>query len=226
MWEDFFVSIADTVDPLTGQSELIDEMLKSSGDQSDDAQESQLVAESLRKGGLLEFLNSDPKLTGTLDFKPYLFLAQTSLSRGQSSSIESIDAKAKSLARSIESEDPLRAKTAAKQAAAQDSSIAAAVVRILLADISNAGTKVQTHGLNGLSAICHAHPEQYIPVLKFLATFNAKNREAVAVSATTIISAAKRNGNEIPDGLETRFTSQSKIAAALAPSSKRTGKKQ
>jgi hypothetical protein len=225
VWEDFFDSIAQTVDPITGQSELIEEMLKSSEDQSDDAQQSQLVAESLRQGGLLEFLRSEPKLTGSLDYKPYLFLAQTSLSRGQNASIESIDAKAKSLARSIESEDPLRAKTAAKQAAAQDSSVAATVVRIILADIPNAGTKVQTHGLNGLSAICHAHPEQYIPVLKFLSTFNAKNKEAVAVSATTIISAAKRNGYEIPDGLEARFTSQSKIAAALAPSTKRTAKK-
>ena len=221
VWDDFFNAVVETVDPATGRSALIEEMLRVANDDGNVESASQLVAKSLEHGGLLEFLQADPKLTGDVDLNPYLFLAQTSLSRGTQGTLVPVDEKAKSLARLIESDDPLRNKTASRQVAAQDGTVAAAVVRILITDLPAGSTKMQTHILGGLGVICLAHPDLYTPVLKCLAQFNAQQRDAVAVAASTLVSSAERAGREITSELKQRFTGQSKVAAALATPKKR-----
>src|SRR5208337_1485426 len=141
--------------------------------------------------------------------------------RGKQDTLVPVDEKAKSLARLIESEDPLRNKTAARQAAAQESAVAAAVVRMLIADLPSGSTTVQTHILGGLGVLCHAHPDLYAPVLKFLLQFNAQQRDAVALAASTLVSAAERAGRDVPPELTDKFTGQSKVAAALATPKRR-----
>jgi hypothetical protein len=219
VWDDFFTAIVETVDPTTGRSELIGDMLRAADKEQES--ESQLVSESLRRGGLLEFLQAAPRLTGDVDLNAYLFLAQTSLSRGRRDALVPVEEKAKSLARLIESEDPLRTKTAARQAAAQDVAVATAVVRALLADLPGGSMTAQTHTLSGLAVVCQAHPDLYTPVLKFLGQFNPPPRAAVAIAASTLLAAAERAGRDVPTELKEKFTSQSKIAAALAPPKKR-----
>lgn len=220
VWDEFFNAIVDTINPDTGRSELISEMLRldsAEGELSD----SQIVRDSLRQTGLIEFLRNEPRVTGETDLNPYLFLAQTSLSRGAHGSLRPMDDKAKSLAKSIESEDPLRTKTAAYQAASQDASVASAVVRLLLTDLPQASLTVQTHVLNGLLTICQSHIDQFVPVVKFLAQFTPRKDDGVLLSASSLLHAAESAEIPVPADLKNKFTSASRVAAALAPTKKR-----
>jgi hypothetical protein len=220
VWDEFFSDIVETIDPSTGHSVLIGEMLRivaSDGDASD----SQIVRNSLRHSGLVEFITKEPQVTGDMDLNPYLFLAQTSLSRGTQSTLRPLDDKAKSLVKLIESEDSLRTRTAAHQAAAQDGALAASVTRSLLADLPQASSLVQANVLNGLSTICQKHPDQFAAVVKCLNQLQPKQSEAVLLSASTLLHAARNSGVEVADELIGKFTSSSKVAAALATGKRR-----
>lgn len=213
-WDDFFTAVVETLDPTTGKSVLIGEMLRVAAEEG--TTDSQVVRESLERGGLVEFLTQEPQLTGELDLNPYLFLAQTSLSRGSLGSLQPLDDKTQSLVRLIESEDPLRTKTAAHQAAAQDAAVVAAVVRGLVNDLPQASSTVQTHMLNGLGIVCQAHKEHFSPVVRFLGQFSPPTSEAVLLAASTLIQSAEAAGVAVPEGLNEKYTSKSKVAAALA----------
>lgn len=224
-WEDFFNAIVETVDPRTGNSALIQEMLLIEESEGGKRSDSDLVTESLSHVGLIGFLRAEPILDGQINLAPYLFLAQTSLGQGRRQALVPVDEKAKSLARLVSSDDPIRTKTAAKQAAAQEPAVVAAIVRILLGDLPAAGrTIIQTHMINGLAEICKANTDQYAPAIKALSTFDAKGKEAVNLSVLTLFSAAESAGNEIDDKVRSRF--QSKLADALAPKKKKNRKSQ
>jgi hypothetical protein len=224
VWDDFFNAVVETVDPTTGHSALIEEMLKVAGPEDGQESKSKLVTESLSKAGLIDFLLAEPKLTGDLDLNAYLFLAQTSLSRGRPTGLVPVDEKATALVGLIESDDPLRTKTAARQAAAQEPTVVASIVRILLADLPKATeTIAQTHILSGLTTVCQVHREQFPIVLKALAQFNAGKKDAVALAASSLIAAAERSGMDVEEDLRQRFVGESKLAAALAPGKKRAG---
>src|ERR1700683_4807692 len=100
-------------DPDTGHSDLIAAVVASANDTSG-AEESKLVSDAIGAPGLVDYLQLEPKLTD-VDLSPYLFLAQTSLNREHIAAVQPVDEKARTLARFIESDDPIRSKTAAKQ---------------------------------------------------------------------------------------------------------------
>lgn len=220
VWDEFFDAVVETINPENGRSELIAEMLRVDTSEGE-VSESQIVRDSLRHSGLIEFLRKEPQVTGDTDLNPYLFLAQTSLSRGSQSSLRPMDDKAKALAKSIESEDPLRTKTAAYQAAAQDSSVASTVARLLLADLPQASSTVQTHVLNGLLTICQRHADQFTSVVKSLSQFNPKQDDGVMLAASSLLHAADKAKVEVSEELQEKFRSASKVVAALTPSKKR-----
>ena len=219
-WEEFFTVLIDTTDPTTGRPELIEEMVAAAQAEDGGASKSKLVSESLTKAGLIEYLLDEPGLTG-VDLNPYLFLAQTSLSRGRPLALLPVDEKARSLARLIESDDPLRMRTAAKRVAAEEPAIVASVVRLLLTDLPKAQAGIQSFILNGLEVICRSHSGQYPPVLKALMTFDTAQREPVILAASTLVAGAGKAGAAVPEGLLEKFTRQSKLAAALVPDKKK-----
>jgi hypothetical protein len=222
-WEEFFTALIDTTDPATGQSALIGEMVVAAQAQDGAASESKLLTESLKKAGLVGYLLAEPKLAGALDLNPYLFLAQTSLSRGRPITLMPVDEKARSLARSIESDDPLRTRTAAKRAAAEEPAVVGSIVRILLADLPQTREPaIQTHILTGLDTICRGHPDQYPSVTKALGHFDAGRKDAVALAASTLVRNAGKTGIPMPEGLLEKFTKDSKIAAALTSPKKKS----
>lgn len=217
VWEDFFNSLAETADPETGRSALLDEMLKSKDAKDSKPSASKLVSDSLGKAGLLEYLLLEPVLDGNTDLNPYLFLAQTSLSRGRAPAVVPAEEKAKTLARNIGSDDPIRSGAAARQAAAQEPAIAAAVVRILIADLGLAKEVVaRTHIITGMQIVCTKHKDQYVHGVKALGQLDPAGNEAVAIAASTFLSEAKRAGLEVPDDLQERFTKGFKFAEAFA----------
>jgi len=218
VWEEFFETISDTIDPETGRSDLIAAVMASAEDASQ-AQESKLVSDALGAPGLVDYLQLEPRLTD-VDLSPYLFLAQTSLNREHIAAVQPVDEKARTLARFIESDDSIRAKTAAKQAAAADPALAAAVVRILLADLAIAReATVAARIVNGLVPICRKSPENYGNALKTLNQVTLTN-DALAVAAVTLISEAEKLGVVGAGDMKQKYLKESPIAAALAGSGK------
>lgn len=221
VWEEFFNAVVETVDPATGHSALIEEILKAAAEEGHKS-ESKLVAESMGRVGLVEYLLSDPRIAGDIDLNPYLVLAQTSLSRGRVTGLQPADEKAKSLAVAIESDDPLRSRAGSKQAAAQEQAVAASVVRLLLTDLVVAKeTLLRTNIINGLEAICRVHTDQYAHVVRGLSQVDAAGQEAVAISVMTLFSAAESAGTSVPAELKEKFKGSSIAAAFSMPTKKR-----
>jgi len=184
--------------------------------------DSKLVSDSLQQPGLIQFLLSDPRITGDVNLNPYLFLAQTSLSRGRLPTLQPADQKARTLASSIESDDRLVSKTAAKQAAAHEPGVAASVVRILVSHLSQ--TKeipLLTRILQGLNEICLAHPDQYGPVIQAISKVDPMGNEAVAITAGGILQAAEKAGLKVLEEEKNRFLKTSRLTEALTAPLKR-----
>jgi hypothetical protein len=212
VWETFFQAISETVDPETGKSELIGAVLAAADGKG--SEESPLITAALKEPGLIDYLSLKPSIVET-DLSPYLFLAQTSLSRGRLGAIQPVDEKAHTLALSIESEDGIRARTAAKQAAAADVALSAAVVRILLADLAVArDATVATRIINGLVPICRKHVEYYPNALKAVGQVLFSG-DAFAIAASTLIMEGEKSGASVAPEVKQRFLKESPLAAAL-----------
>jgi len=217
VWTEFFNAVVETVDPETGRSALIEEVTKAAASGREPGSDSKMVSEALAKAALVNYLLLEPALDGKLDLTPYLFLAQTSLSRGRQSGLVPIDEQARDLASAIQSEDQLRSKTAAKRAAALEPSGAAAVVRILLTDLGTAkATVVRTHIVTGLTEICRRHKDHCPVVLKALESLDPSGQDAVSIAVSAFLDEAARSKIAVSQELRDRFTSASPIAAALA----------
>lgn len=224
VWNDFFSSLADTIDPATGFSSLVGEMLKPDSGEADTPTDSKLLSESLETSGLLQFLHDAPQLTDRVDLRPYLFLAQTSLNRGQIGDIVSIDEQVNAIIRSIESEDRIVSDAGARKAASAEPAAAEAVVRILLNHLPSMPRAVQkTRAIIALQTICRAHKTHFPAVLKALPQLDTRDT-AVSLSAMTLIEEAKGVGVAIPDGLENRFGTGSRLAGAIAGKKKTPSK--
>jgi hypothetical protein len=214
VWDEFFTALAETVDPKTGTSGLL-EQLASAAAGTKGEEPSEIVAQYLKEPGLTDFLAAPPALDGTTKLEPYLFLAQTSLSRSQTVGIVTIDEKTKQLVKTIQGADAVLSRSAARRAA-EDSTVAAAVARQLAADLSNAKDPVSiANMLGGLESIARIHPDLFKLAAKPLADVDGAN-PAVALAASTLIIAAKKAGTEIPKAAEEKFTKSSRIAEALS----------
>jgi len=223
VWADFFNAVIETVDPTTGQSALIGEVLKAAEADDGKQNESKLVAESMGSVGLVEYILAEPKITGTIDLNPYLFLAQTSLSRGRATGLQPADENAKTLALTIESDDPIRARAGAKQAAAQEPAMAGSIVRILVADLATAkDALLRTRIINGLEDICGKHKDQYQHAVRGVSQVEPGTQDAVSLSATTLLANAEKAGVPVAPELKDKFKA-SRIAAAFATDRKKPG---
>lgn len=216
VWDDFFNSIAETVDPSTGYSSLLEEVMKAI-EEDRTTSDSKLVSDSLALPGLVGYLSLKPHLTGTIDLRPYLFLAQTSLSRGRSAALVPVEEEAKSLASLIVSDDRLRSKAAAKRAASKEVATASSVIKHLIRNLSIAKeASLRTHIITGFEEICRAHPSLYPLVVKACEPIDATSEEAVAMVVVTLLASAEKAGAEIPAGLSEKFRKSSPLVDALA----------
>jgi hypothetical protein len=179
-------------------------------------QESPLVRETLGRPALLAYLNSAPKLSGDIDFRPYLFLAQTALHRPADATLQPIEAEAERLATAIGSSDPIVSRAAGKQAAARDAGVASAVVPLLSTKLgASTDEKQQARIIVALDAIARRHRTLFGPAIGALSALGSSNNDAVALAATALIRNAKTEHVGIPAGLEGRFKPKTKAFAAL-----------
>ena len=223
-WKDFFESIVDTVDPLTGSCELFEAIAKAADGNAGDTP-GKLVGDALAQPALVHYLNREPVLKSTDDLRPYLFLAQTSLAKEKPEPVTSLDEQAKRTARNIGSDDRMRARASARQAAAQDAETAALVVRILSQDLAQAtNLTVQTHIVTGLIEICRRHPSQYPAAIKALEKLIPPFGQALQIAGNTLISDAQSVGIAVTPALQDGFAPKTKLASALATKKKAPAK--
>ena len=221
-WKDFFENIIDTVDPLTGSCELFEAIAKAADGTAVEAP-GKLVGDALAQPALVHYLNRDPVLKSTDDLRPYLFLAQTSLAKQKPEPVTSLDEQSRRLARNIGSDDRMRARASARQAAAQAPETAALVVRILSQDLSQAtNLTVQTHIVTGLSEICRRNPSQYAAAVKALEKLTPPFAQALQIAGHTLISDAQSAAVAVPATLRDNFAPKTKLASALAGRKKPT----
>jgi hypothetical protein len=214
VWDEFFPMLVQTLDPDTGNSELLDQVLTA---KPGEEQESPLVRETLGRPALLNYLNSEPKLTGNIDYRPYLFLAQTALHRPADATLQPVDEEASRLAVTIAGPDPILARAAGKQAAARDITVASAIVPLLSSKLTAAtDPKVQANIVMALDAIARRHRALFRSAIDALVAQGSSDNDGVALAATALIKNARTENVSIPEGLDDRYRPKSKVLAALA----------
>lgn len=222
VWDDFFNDVAAQVDPTTGKSELLEHLIQAAkGERKEELSET--VAKHVKEPGLADFLVAEPAIGSETNLQPYLFLAQTSLGQSQSVGITTIDESTKALVRTIEGTDGVPARAAAVKASL-DPSVAGAVFRKIVADLSAA--KDQSSIANMLAALAEIGTKNtslfplIVPAMNILAS-----GPTISLGALTLIEAAEKAGVVIEAKAKAKF-GESKIAAALSKprtSSKRGG---
>lgn len=212
VWETLFRAISDTVDPRTGASELLASMLNE--EQRDDLQkQSPMLAGALQDTDAMQFLLTEPALAADLDLRPYMFLAQTSLSRQPTSELMPTSAETKQLVSAIESEDRIVSKSAAQRAAGGEKGIAESVVASLCQRFGGIQSETaKTHVVMGLGILASGHPDLYMRIVDFLSTTTTVP-SAASLFVPDILAKAKENGVAVSAELEGRFTNA--IAKAL-----------
>jgi len=213
-WDKFFTDLVANVDPRTGKSELLGQLVSATANEGKTTV-SDTVSKYLREPGLADFLTAAPPIDGETNLQPYLFLAQTSLGRSQSVGLVTIDESTKVLVKAIEGTDPIPSRAAAKKAA-QDAAVAGAVFRQLVSDLPTA--KDQSSIANMLGAfetIGGAQPDLFRIVLKPLENI-ATGNPAISLAVSTLLNAAEKAGAQVSPELKAKFTSASAIASALS----------
>jgi hypothetical protein len=218
VWDDFFSLLLQTLDPDTGRSELLHEVLAAKpGEQQD----SPLVQETLGRPALVKYLDSEPKLTGEIDYRPYLFLAQTALHRPTGAGLQPIDEDASRLASTIAGADPILSRAAGKQAAARDLTVASAIVPLLAGRLTGAtDPKVLANIVMAFDTIARRHRALFHPAIDALVALGSSDNDGVALAATALIKNARTEGVVIPDGLDDRYRPKTKAFAALVGNKK------
>ena len=182
-----------------------------------DDNQSDLVAGFVEKTHLLAFLKSKPGLTADTDLRPYLFLAQTSISRGKQVALLPPDEKALTLAKTIAGGDRVMSKSAALRAAAEEGGIVESVIRHLTTTLGNStDNRARTHILTGLDAICTKHPRFYGDIIKALEQCNPGNSDAVGIAGNTLLVNAETRGVTVSPDLKERFSKAAGVLGALS----------
>ncbi len=212
VWEDFFNSLVDTVDPASGHSPLIEALVTETPSPADE--KSELVDEYIDKTQLITFLKSAPGLTANTDLRPYLFLAQTSISRGKQAQLLPPEEKAQTLAKSIAGKDRVMSKAASLRAAAEEVGTVESVIRHLVTTLlASTDNQVRTHILTGLDSICARHHRFFAVVVKGLDQCDPGNNTAMGVAGNNLLTNAERAGTSVSAELKAKFT---RAAGALS----------
>ncbi len=219
VWGEFFLQLGNTVDPATGRSELIAELMRVSAEEEPADGASDLVSEYANMAQLMRFLKAPPELDQELDLNPYLFLAQTSLNRTKTSITQAPDEWAQSLARGMSNKDRLVAKTSAFKVVAAEKETRDSAVQYALKDLATTDDPTaRTHLLTGFDFIASKHPGYLEEMVKALGLVKPGTNTAVALSANAILAKAEKHGVAIDDELKERFSKVSPLASVLAQS--------
>jgi molybdopterin-guanine dinucleotide biosynthesis protein len=216
-WPEFFAQVVETVAP-DGTSELVGEVAKYADRSEKPSDDSPILTAALEQPGLAEFIVATPALDGTTDLSPYLYLAQTALDPKRRPTMLPQEELARDLSDRMASDDAIRARAGAKQAARLEPGIVAAVVRIVAGKIATMDgdkqKRARVHALHGLEEICKTTPEHYRTVVETLRTADVQDM-GFAMSATRVLQAARASGvADAEDVLTRQYEPRSFIKSA------------
>ncbi len=211
---EFFNALVDTVDPATGRSLLLAELATDA--ERSDSEASELVATYRERSRLVSFIKEAPALDGETDLRPYLFLAQTSISRG-AQVISLPDDRAKSLAVAIAGRDRIMSKAAALRAAAEDEPTVEAVLRHLAARLGEADdVQTKTHIITGFGTVCGKHPNAYPAAVAAIGKCDPGGNAAVGLAGKQLLTSAEAAGTAVPEAAKARFSQAAGALGALS----------
>lgn len=218
-WPEFFETLVSTVDPATGVSELLADIANL--EEAKKVEESKTLREALSIPSLVSFLSAEPPVTGAIDLRPFLFLAQTSLYRERPDEGVSIDDQARLLARAAGSEDRIQSNAAAKRLAASAPLIADAAVKVLVQDLGTAKNQTSVvHIVRALDTIAQTHHNCFPFAVKALEESSLTVDDAVSVVATALLDHAKKAGVAVEAQTFSKF--ETKFSKLLRPQPKPT----
>lgn len=213
-WSDFFTQLSETVDLQTGKSLLLAELFDDGQNEEEEGGESKLVSEAKETTGLVEFLTAEPKLTKDVDLRPYLFLAQTALSREAGIQLAPLDETARRLASQMRSTDRVRARAAAQNAANQEPVVVATIVRLQLGELGRAKDDAErARILASLEPTSRKHSTHLAEIVKSIEAITPSKHDALALAVSPLLTLAAKAGVEVSEDLKGRF--KSKVGDAL-----------
>lgn len=216
VWEDFFNALVETVDPATGQSPLLEELMAVGATTT--KEKSEIVEGFAEKQHLITYLKNDPQISGDTDLRPYLFLAQTSINRGKQAQLLPPDEKALTFAQSIAGKDRVMSKAAALRAAAQEGGTAESIVRHLMAKLPECSdNQTRIHIITGLDTICSKHKRLYVDAVKGIEHMAPGGDGAVAVGIAggNLLANAEKAGAAISSIAKERFAKAAGLLSVL-----------
>jgi hypothetical protein len=217
-WRDFFANIVETIGP-DGRSELIGEVVRYADREQEPPDESPMLTGALEAPGLAEFIAGEPKLDGTTDLTPYLFLAQTALDPKRRPALLPQDELARDLAERMASDDAIRARAAAKNTTQQDAATIAAVVRLVAGKVAvlqgDKEKKARVNAIQSLETVCKTSTEHYRTVIETLRTADVKD-PGFAMAAVRVLGAAKDAGFQDASQVRDQYEERSPLAKASA----------
>ncbi|HEX6097889.1 MAG TPA: P-loop NTPase fold protein [Thermoanaerobaculia bacterium] len=225
-WRDFFANVVETIGP-DGRSELMGEVVRYADREQAPPDESPMLTAALEAPGLAEFLAGEPKLDGTTELTPYLFLAQTALDPKRRPALLPQDELARDLAERMASDDAIRARAAAKNATQQDPATTAAVVRLVAGKIAmlqgDKEKKARVNALQSLETVCKASTEHYRTVVEMLRAADVKD-PGFAMAAVRVLGAATDAGFQDAATVKDQYEARSPLArvGAKKPLTRRT----
>ncbi len=220
-WREFFEAVVESVDPATGRSELLKELVEKDPEELGASEDSALLTGAAKQPGLVTFLKSEPGLPADLNLTPYLFLAQTSFGSSSQTGLATLDQVVTGLVERIASPDRVRSRAGARRAAQEDAAVVENVVRALTTELAaKDDVSTRTNIIIALDEICRRTPRHYAVAVDALRKLSGTISEAVGLAASTLLGNAEGHA-EVPGELKGRFAT-GEIVRALT--GKRPGK--
>ncbi len=221
-WRDFFEAVVESVDPATGRSEFLKELVERSTEELNASQDSALLTGATKQPGLITFLKSDPRLPADLNLTPYLFLAQTSFGTSSQTGLATIDQVVTGLVERIASPDRVRSRAGARRAAQEEGAVVEDVVRTLTTELAaKDDVATRTNIVIALDEICRRTPRQYAVAVDALRRLSGTIPEAVGLAASTLLVNAERHV-EVAGELKVRFATGDIVRALTGKPPART----
>lgn len=223
-WREFFETLVESVDPATGGSEFLKELLEKDIKELGASQDSALLAGAAKQPGLITFLKSEPTLPTNLNLAPYLFLAQTSFGSSSQTGLATLDQMVTGLVERIATPDRVRSRAAARRAAQEEAAVLDDIIRALATELfakDDVGTR--TNIIIGLDEICRKTPRHYTVAVEALRQLSGDIPEPVGLAASTLLGNAE-NHTDVGEDLKGRFATGEIVRALMSRrSSQRPG---
>lgn len=215
-WREFFETLVESVDPATGGSEFLKELLEKDIKELGASQDSALLAGAAKQHGLITFLKNEPALPTNLNLTPYLFLAQTSFESSPQSGLATLDQVVTGLVERIATSDRVRSRAAARRAAQEETAVLDDIVRGLTTELvakDDVGTR--TNIIIGIDDICRKTPRYYTVAVEALRRLSGDIPEPVGLAASTLLGNAEPH-TEVGEDLKGRFAKGDIVRALMS----------